>query len=70
MIKAGHNILAHSPPDKIGTPRFLPHYKNILSGISAKKSAQTPCPAFLFISNYNLLIARIFAFSFLESLLG
>jgi hypothetical protein len=47
--KAGHSILAHSRPDKIGTPRLLPLYiRNILNGISAKKSAQILCTAFLF----------------------
>src|SRR4030042_6418440 len=36
--QAGHSIFAHSRPDKIGTPRFLPLYiRNILNGISAKK---------------------------------
>jgi hypothetical protein len=56
-IKAGHSILAHSRPDKIGTPRLLPLYiRNILNGISAKKSAQILCPAFLnfkFVSNVH-----------------
>jgi len=46
--QAGHSILAHSRPDKIGTPRLLPFYiRNILKGISAKKSAQILSPAFL-----------------------
>jgi len=46
--QAGHSIFAHSRPDKIGTPRLLPLYiRNILNGISAKKSAQILCPAFL-----------------------
>jgi hypothetical protein len=45
-IKAGHSILAHSRPDKIGTPRLLPLYiRNILKGLSAKKSAQILYPA-------------------------
>ena len=44
--QAGHSILAHSRPDKIGTPRLLPLdlYKYFV-GLSAKKSAQIPCPA-------------------------
>jgi hypothetical protein len=47
-IQAGHSILAHSRPDKIGTPRLLPlDIRNIHKGISAKKSAQTLCPAFI-----------------------
>src|SRR3989304_3165059 len=47
-IQAGHSIFAHSRPDKIGTPRLLPLYISyILNGISAKKSAQILCPAFL-----------------------
>jgi hypothetical protein len=46
-MKAGYNIFAHSRPDKIGTPRLLPLYiRNILKGISAKKSAQISYPAF------------------------
>src|SRR3989304_8589223 len=45
-IIAGHSIFAHSRPDKIGTPRLLPLYiRNILNGISAKKSAQILYPA-------------------------
>jgi hypothetical protein len=45
--QAGHSIFAHSRPDKIGTPRLLPLYiRNILKGISAKKSAQISYPAF------------------------
>ncbi len=48
MTQAGHSIFAHSRPDKIGTARLLPLYiRNIFKGISAKKSAQIPCPAFL-----------------------
>src|SRR3989304_4708025 len=48
-IQAGHSTFAHSRPDKIGTPRLLPLYiRNIFNGISAKKSAQILCPAFLF----------------------
>src|SRR3972149_7612332 len=54
--QAGHSIFAHSRPDKIGTPRLLPLYiRNILNGISAKKSAQILCPSFLFefVSNVH-----------------
>jgi hypothetical protein len=48
LIKAGHSTFAHSRPDKIGTPRLLPLYiRNILKGISAKKSAQILYPAFI-----------------------
>jgi hypothetical protein len=47
-IQAGHSIFAHSRPDRIGTPRLLPLYiRKILNGISAKKSTQILCPAFL-----------------------
>jgi hypothetical protein len=47
-VKAGHSIFAHSRPDKIGTPRLLPLYiKNILNGLSAKKSAQILYPSYL-----------------------
>ena len=47
-IQAGYSIFAHSRLDKIGTPRLLPLYiRNILNGISAKKSAQILYPAFL-----------------------
>jgi hypothetical protein len=47
-VMAGHSIFAHSRPDKIGTPRLLPLYiRNILNGISAKKSAQILCPAII-----------------------
>jgi hypothetical protein len=43
---AGHSILAHSRPDKIGTPRFLPLYIGIFSiDYQQKKSAQIPYPA-------------------------
>jgi hypothetical protein len=46
MDFAGYSIFAHSRPDKIGTPRLLPLYiRNILNGISAKKSAQILYPA-------------------------
>ena len=53
--QAGHSIFAHSRPDKIGTPRLLPLYiRNILNGISAKKSAQILCPAFFeFVNNVS-----------------
>jgi hypothetical protein len=47
-IQAGYSIFAHSRPDKIGTARLLPLYiRNIINGISAKKSAQILYPAFL-----------------------
>jgi hypothetical protein len=49
---AGHSTFAHSRPDKIGTPRLLPPYiRNILNGISAKKSAQILCHAIYFKNN-------------------
>src|SRR3990172_11818632 len=64
--QAGHSIFAHSRPDKIGTPRLLPLYiRNILNGISAKKSAQILCPALLFLCivtfmpNLYCLISRL-----------
>jgi hypothetical protein len=45
MIPKGDNLFAHSRPDKIGTPRLLPLYiRNILIGISAKKSPQRLSP--------------------------
>lgn len=49
--EAGYNIFAHSRPDKIGTPRLLPHYyfENFAVGISAKKSAQIPYPVSCFM---------------------
>jgi hypothetical protein len=40
--QAVHNIFAYSRPDKIGI-----YIRNILKGISAKKSAQILYPAFL-----------------------
>jgi hypothetical protein len=53
LKKAGHSIFAHSRPDKIGTPRLLPLYiRNILHGISAKKSAQILCPAFFLMKQF------------------
>jgi hypothetical protein len=44
--QAGHSIFTHSRPDKIETPRFLPHdiYRYFI-GLSAKESAQIPYPA-------------------------
>ena len=53
MIRqASHSIFAHSRPDKIGTPRFLPLYiRYILNGISAKKSAQILYLAYILNEN-------------------
>jgi len=50
---AGYSIFAHSRPDKIGTPRFLPLYKlYIVNGLSAKKSAQIQYPAITELESY------------------
>jgi hypothetical protein len=46
---SGYSILAHSRPDKIGTPRLLPLYiGNILIGLSAKETAQMLYPDTIF----------------------
>jgi hypothetical protein len=43
----GHSILAHSRPDKIRTPRLLPlDCFRYFIGLSAKESAQIPCPTY------------------------
>jgi hypothetical protein len=45
--QAGHDIFAHSRPNKIRTPRLLPLdiYRYFI-GLSAKESAQIPYPAY------------------------
>jgi hypothetical protein len=46
LFSAGYSILAHSRPDKIGTPRLVPlDLYEYFIGLSAKKSAQMLYPA-------------------------
>src|SRR4030043_593253 len=55
-VQAGHSILAHSRPDKIGTPRLLPLYiRNIFNGLSAKNPLKYYALPFLFefVSNVH-----------------
>ena len=59
--QAGHNIFAHSRPDKIGTPRLLPlDLYEYFIGLSAKKSAQIPCPACLSWLVNNLFKIKVY----------
>ncbi len=57
-IKAEHSIFAHSRPDKIEAPRFLPlYFLNRFHGLSAKKTAQTLCSAFGLVILFILLLS-------------